>query len=194
MKRLLIIFYPSGKLNLGARGLDIPRASASQFGQFKLSLLKRKKSYFFFYYGFYYHTGASLIVHLVKNMPAMQETPVWFLGWEDPLEKGLAIHSSILGFPCGSAGKESACNAGDLGTIPGFGRSSEEGKGYPLQSSGLDNSMDSVVHGVAKSQTWLSDFLHCCSLLEQYQVFCSLHCNLAKLLGKPGLWESFSEP
>ena len=76
VKRLLIIFYPSGKLNLGARGLDIPRASASQFGQFKLSLLKRKKSYFFFYYGFYYHTGASLIVHLVKNMPAMQETPV----------------------------------------------------------------------------------------------------------------------
>ena len=46
---------------------------------------------------------------------------------------------SILGFPCGSAGKESACNAGDLGSIPGLGRSPGEGKGYPLQYSGLEN-------------------------------------------------------
>jgi len=44
-----------------------------------------------------------------------------------------------LGFPCGSAGKESACNAGDLGSIPGLGRSPGEGKGYPLQFSGLEN-------------------------------------------------------
>ena len=58
-----------------------------------------------------------------------------------------------LGFPCGSAGKESTCNAGDLGTIPGLGRSSGEGKGYPLQYSGLENSMDYTVHGVSKSQT-----------------------------------------
>ena len=50
--------------------------------------------------------------------------------------------SNVLGFPCGSAGKESVCNAGDLGSIPGFGRSSGEGKGYPLQDSGLENSMD----------------------------------------------------
>ena len=49
----------------------------------------------------------------------------------------------FLGFPCGSAGKESACNAGDLGSIPGLGRSPGEGKGYPLQYSGLKNSMDS---------------------------------------------------
>ena len=63
-----------------------------------------------------------------------------------------------MGFPCGSAGKESACNAGDLGSIPGLGRSPEEGKGYPLQYSGLDNSMDCIVHGVAKGQTQLSDF------------------------------------
>ena len=49
-----------------------------------------------------------------------------------------------MGFPCGSAGKESACNAGDLGSIPGLGRSPEEGKGYPLQYSGLDNSMDCI--------------------------------------------------
>ena len=52
-----------------------------------------------------------------------------------------------------SAGKESACNAGDLGSIPGLGRSPAEGKGYPLQYSGLENSMDCLVYGVAKSQT-----------------------------------------
>ena len=54
-------------------------------------------------------------------------------------------------FPtCGSAGKESACNAGDLGSIPGLGRSPGEEKGYPLQYSGLENSMDCMVHGVPK--------------------------------------------
>ena len=63
-----------------------------------------------------------------------------------------------LSFPCGSAGKESACNAGDLGLIPGLGRSPGEGKGYPLQYSGLEKSMDCIVLGVAKSQTRLSDF------------------------------------
>ena len=57
------------------------------------------------------------------------------------------------GFPCGSVGKESSCNAGDLGLIPPLGRSAGEGKGYPLQYSGLENSMDSIVHGVAKSWT-----------------------------------------
>ena len=62
------------------------------------------------------------------------------------------------GFPGGSAGKESAGNAGDLGSIPGLGRSPGEGKGYPLQYSGLENSMDSIVHGVANSRTQLSDF------------------------------------
>ena len=55
-------------------------------------------------------------------------------------------------------GKESACNAGDLGSIPGLGRCPGEGKGFPLQYSGLGNSMDCIVHGVAKSQTRLSDF------------------------------------
>ena len=62
------------------------------------------------------------------------------------------------GFPCGSAGKESACNVGGLGSIPGLGRSPGEGNGYPLQYSGLENSMDCIVHGVAKSQTQLRDF------------------------------------
>ena len=68
-----------------------------------------------------------------------------------------------MGFPCGSAGKESTCSEGDLGSIPGLGRSSREGKRYPLQCSGLENSMDYTVHGVAKSQTWVSDFhFHFC--------------------------------
>jgi len=62
------------------------------------------------------------------------------------------------GFLCGSDGKESACSAGDLGSIPGLGRSPGEGNGYPLQYSGLENSVDCIVHGVAKSQTGLSDF------------------------------------
>ena len=55
--------------------------------------------------------------------------------------------------PGGSGGKESACNSGDLGSIPGLERFSGEGKGYPLQYSGLEKSMDSIVHGVAKSRT-----------------------------------------
>ena len=53
----------------------------------------------------------------------------------------------------GSVGKESACNVEDLGSIPELGRSPEEGRGYPLQYSGLENSMDSTVHGVAESDT-----------------------------------------
>ena len=68
------------------------------------------------------------------------------------------LYAYIWGFPCGSAGKESACNAGDRSLIPGLRRSPGEGKGYALQYSGLGNSMDCIVHGVAKSWTHLSDF------------------------------------
>ena len=57
----------------------------------------------------------------------------------------------------GLVSKESACNAGDLGSIPGSGRSSEEGNGYSLQYSCLGNSMDCIVHGVTKSWTQLGD-------------------------------------
>ena len=67
------------------------------------------------------------------------------------------VSNFILGFPCGSAGKESTCNAGDLGSIHGLERSPREEKGYPLQYSGLEKSMDCLVHGVAKSWT-LSNF------------------------------------
>ena len=101
---------------------------------------------------------AFLIAQLVKNLPAIQETPVQFLGQEDPLEKGQATHSSILGVPCALVGKESTCNAGDLGSIPGLGRCPGEGKGYPLQCFGLENAMDCTVHGITKSWTQLSDF------------------------------------
>ena len=85
---------------------------------------------------------ASLIAQLVKNPPAMQETLVRFLDWEDLLEKDRLPTSVFLGFPCGSAGKESTCNAGDLGSISGLGRSPGEEKGYSLLYSGRDNAMD----------------------------------------------------
>ena len=58
---------------------------------------------------------------------------------------------SWTGFSGGSAGKESSCNVGDLGSVPGLGKSPGEGKGYPLRYSGLKNSVDCIIHGVAKS-------------------------------------------
>ena len=61
--------------------------------------------------------------------------------------------SMAQGFPDSSVGKEASCNAGDLGSIPGSGRSAGEGKDYPLQYSGLENSIDCLVHRVAKSET-----------------------------------------
>ena len=73
----------------------------------------------------------------------------------------------FLGFPCSSAGKESACNAGDPGFIPGSGRSPGEGIGYPLQYSGLKNSMDCIVHGATESDT-----------TEQRSIYISLLCFL----------------
>ena len=105
----------------------------------------------------HYITRASLIAQLVKNPPAMQETPDQLLGQEKPLEKGRLLTLVFLGFPCGSAGKESACNAGDLGLILGLERLPWR-REYPLQYSGLENPMDYTVHGVAKSRTQLSDF------------------------------------
>ena len=76
--------------------------------------------------------------------------------------KAYVLYYLVGGFPDDSAGKESACNAGDQGSIPESGRSSGEGNGNPLQFSCLENSMDrgawgATVHGVAKSRTRLSD-------------------------------------
>ena len=65
--------------------------------------------------------------------------------------QGHGVCVAALGFPGGSDGKDSACNAGDAGSVPGLGRSPEEGNGYPLQYSGLENSVDCTIHGVAKS-------------------------------------------
>ena len=66
---------------------------------------------------------------------------------------------SVTGFSGGSDSKESACNAGDPGSIPGLGRSPGEGNGYPFQCSCLENSIEEtdIVHQVTKSQKWLSD-------------------------------------
>ena len=93
------------------------------------------------------------MAQLVTNPPARQETLVQSLDRRDRLPTPV-----FLSFPCGSAGKESTCNAGDLGSIPGLGRSLGKGKGYPLQYSGLEKSMDCIVHGVTKSRTRLSEF------------------------------------
>ena len=68
-------------------------------------------------------------------------------------DRTLVSTSHSLDFLCGSPCKESACNAQDLGLIPGLGRSPGEGKGYPLQYSGLENSLDCIVHEFAKSRT-----------------------------------------
>ena len=64
----------------------------------------------------------------------------------------------LFGLPCGQAGKESACSAGGMGLVPGSGKFPGEGNGYPLQYSSLENSMDYIIHGIAKSRTRLNDF------------------------------------
>ena len=116
----------------------------------------KNTEYLILFFILYYR--ASLIAQLVKNPPAMQETLVRFLGWEIPWRRDRLPIPVFLGFPCGLAGKKSTCNAGGLGSIPGLGRSPGEGKGYPFQYSGLENFMDCIVHGVAKSRTRLSNF------------------------------------
>ena len=96
---------------------------------------------------------ASLVAQLVKN-PLQCRRPQ-FDSWVGKIcwRRDRLPTPVFLGFPGRSAGKESACNVGDLGLIPGVGRSPGEGKGYPLQYPGLENSMDCAVHGVTKSQT-----------------------------------------
>ena len=86
--------------------------------------------------------GASLIAQLVKNPPAVQET--WFNSWVGKIcwRRDKLPAPVFLGFPGSSAGKESSHNAGDLGFIPGLGRSPGKVKGDPLQHPGLENSMD----------------------------------------------------
>ena len=116
--------------------------------------------------------SSSLVAQLLKNPPATQETPVRFLGWEDPLEQGQATHSSILGLPWWLSWSKIHLQCGRLGFNPWVGKSpqrrSSPGEDLleksflenscPLQYSGLENSMDCTVLVVAKSQTQLSNF------------------------------------
>ena len=97
----------------------------------------------------------------------------------------------IMGFPGGSYGKESICNAGDLGSICGLGRSLGGEHGNPLQYSGLENSKDCIVHGVANSQTWLSNFHF------HFSLSCigegngnSLHCSCLENPMDRGAWQA----
>ena len=92
-----------------------------------------------------------------------------------------------MGSPCGSAGKESTCSSGDLGLIPGLGRSPGEGKGYQLQYSGLENFMDCIVLRVAKSQTQLSDF-HFYTFIS---LFIYIYIKYIYVYVSPPSWASF---
>ena len=94
--------------------------------------------------------------------------------------------TKIAGSCQSSAGRESACRAGDRGSIPGLGRSPGEGKGYLLQCSGLENSKDCIVHGVAKSWTRLSDFHF------YFKVLAPLRCSFALFPALTGIAHSIS--
>ena len=102
---------------------------------------------------------------LEKEMATHSSTLAWKIPWTEEPGRLQSMGSQsqtrlsdftlcalliCVGFPGGSDGKESACNAGDLGSIPGLGRSPGKGNGYPLQYSGLEISMVCIVHGVAK--------------------------------------------
>ena len=105
-----------------------------------------------------FDSQASLIVQLVKNRLQCRRPRFNSWVWKTSWKRDRLPTPIFLGFPCGSAGKESACSVGDLGSIPGLRRSPGEGKGYPLQHPGLESSMDCIVCGVTKSRTRLSDF------------------------------------
>ena len=129
-------------------------------------------------------TGPSAVYFLARGL--RQKNPIThrfpsLLAYTHPsrLAKG-------LGFPLSSAGKESACNAGDPGSVLGSGRSPGEGKGHPLQYSGLENSMDCILRGVTKSRTRLSNLqLHSCPRERL-----SLHPLPQKWLTSCGAWVS----
>ena len=97
--------------------------------------------------------------------------------WERDLVSGF--------FPGGAANKEPAWNAGDLGSIPGLGRSPGEGKSNTLQYSGLENSMDCIVHGITKSWTQPSDFHFTYNIMRSlwYRQDVSLHWSSVKSEG-----------
>ena len=106
---------------------------------------------------------APLTLHSRMSGSRWVITPLWLSGSLRSFLYSSSVYSCHLflissDFPCGSAGKESACNVEDLGSIPRLRRSPGEGNSYPLQYSGLVNSMVCTVYAVAKSQIRLSDF------------------------------------
>ena len=124
------------------------------------------------------YSWISLVAQTVKNPSAMEETWVRSLDWEGSLEEGMVTHSSILpgeslwtqepslGFPGCSVGKESACNTGDPGLIPGLGRSLGEGIGHPLQYSWASLVAQMIKNLPAMRETWVRS-LGCEDLLEE---------------------------
>ena len=92
-----------------------------------------------------------MVNEMVLEIPWPQ-APIqaWGINWVLTVFQGAFLVAQMV--------KESTCNVGDLSSIPGLGRCPGKGKGHPLLCSGLENSMDCIVHGVAKSQTRLSDF------------------------------------
>ena len=106
--------------------------------------------------------GCSLVAQLVKNLSAMQETPVWFLVGKIHRKRDRLPTLVFLGFPGGSSGKESTCNVRDLGSIPGFdpwvGKISWRRELLPTRVLWPEEFHGCIVHGVAKSWTRLSGF------------------------------------
>ena len=98
-------------------------------------------------------------------------------------------HQSKVAFPDSSVGKKSTCNAGDPGSIPGLGRCPGEGKCYPLQYFVLENSVDCVVHGVAKSWTQQRNFHFHIPKQEYWSKTCDKTSDMLKTgLGEPPGW------
>ena len=126
------------------------------------------------------------MTHVFKKWNSIENISVFYTPWHSVLfisYRGICVlcqdftvsfnlkhlrDASVL--PGGSAGKESACNVGDVGSIPRSGRSPGEGNGYPFQYSGLETSTDCVVHRVTKSWTWLSNS-HCSVVYPLVQTF-----------------------
>ena len=111
--------------------------------------------YIYKYIYIYIHTHTHMHAHTHTHSGSVGEDS--WVG-EIPWRRDGLLTQVFLGFPCDSAGKESTCSAGDLGSIPGLVKCPGEGNGSPLQYSGLENSMEGIVHGVAKGQIQLRDF------------------------------------
>ena len=125
--------------------------------------LNRVQFFFVFFSIYFYQLEANYLTILQQVLS--------YIDMNQPWSYMYSLQPPQTGFPHNSGDKESACNAGDLGSIPGLGRSPGEGKGYPFQYSVLENSMDTV-HGVAKSQTQLSDFYFHFHRLQPLRLLC----------------------